>query len=279
MLSQHPAGLVDEVAVGVLLSGVPLNECGIIPVRHKADVLTVVLLRIDEAVAGRKLPHLVLALKFPQRKLGVCQLLLRHGVQHVALVFGGISALFQQPPARCLIVGDAGVVSCDNDVIPQHPCPLIELLELHIAVAVDAGVRRLPPLVGVHKAPDDLFPEVLLEIEHIVLHSQTIGDASCVLRIFQRAARFQPAGVGLFCVVQLHGHTNALVPPAAHQRRSGRTVHAAAHGNQRSRLFHVISQGGSSRQCSSSHGAGQIPPAESPLHPCPPDSATHRRWW
>ena len=73
-------------------------------------------------------------------------------------------------------------------VAAKDLCPLIEPVKFHEPVAVDAGVRRPPGLIALGEAADDLVPEIVREIEHIIRHPEPVGHAPRVLHIVERAA-------------------------------------------------------------------------------------------
>ena len=70
MLPQHVAICVHKIPGRVRFARVLLDEIGIRAVLHKADVLTVVLSRIDEIVRLRKRAHFTL-LHAAERELHV----------------------------------------------------------------------------------------------------------------------------------------------------------------------------------------------------------------
>ena len=228
---------VEKVAGLRNFSRVPLNESGIVPVRHKADVLAVRLVRIEKAVFLGDLTHPVLG-KFAHRELGVRQLFLGQIVQYIALILAAVQPLFQQIAPGSFVVCHPGIVSGDNGVHLHFLHPEIELFKFQIAVAVDAGVGRPAVFIGVDKPVHDLFFEVCRKVENIVGHMQTIRHAPCVLHIVQGAAGLFPLDPCLFVLEQFHGRTDAFIAFLLHQKRRNGTVYAAAHGNQS--LFHTI---------------------------------------
>ena len=58
-----------------------------------------------------------------------------------------------------------------------------ELVELDVSVAVDTGVRSPAAFICVDEPPDDLFLEIVAEIEDEIGHSEPVRDASGVLDI------------------------------------------------------------------------------------------------
>ena len=66
------------------------------------------------------------------------QLILGHGIQHIALILGGIRPL-QQPASR-FIPADLSVVAGGHIVKAQLRRPPQHGVEFHVAVAGDAGI-------------------------------------------------------------------------------------------------------------------------------------------
>ena len=73
----HVSVLVKKISLGVVLAGILLHERNIVPVRYKADVLTVRLVRIYKTVFLRYAPRLCL-FHLAEREEYVAELLLRH---------------------------------------------------------------------------------------------------------------------------------------------------------------------------------------------------------
>ena len=88
--AHHLAALIQKISGGVVLAGKLLHKAGVVAVRHKADILTVVLLGVDKAVLLRDLSHLGLVQR-TQRQTDMRQLLLREVIQHIALVSASCS--------------------------------------------------------------------------------------------------------------------------------------------------------------------------------------------
>ncbi len=123
-----------------MLTGKILHEAGIVTVRHKADVLTVVLAGVDELVLFGNFPHLGLV-QAAQRQPDVRQLLLRQVVEHIALILTFVQTLFEQEPAGGLVLLHPGIVTRDHILHAVGFGPVQQMAELHIFIAVDAGVR------------------------------------------------------------------------------------------------------------------------------------------
>ena len=191
-------GWVRSIAGRAGEPGVPLDHGGIVPVRHEADVLTVRLGGVYKALRLCQLPHLLLP-QPTQRKQGVGQLLLGHGVEHVALILACVQPLFQQ--IAPVLLFDPGVMPGGDILAAQNPGPLHQLFKFHISVAVDAGIGGDAGPVAFNKFVHHLFGKGILEVEHIVGHPQPVGHAPGVLHILQGAAAAPGGQTGLPVVV------------------------------------------------------------------------------
>ena len=104
---------VEEIARRVVLAGEILHKAGVVAVRHEADVLTVRLVGVVEALFLRDAARLALVHR-AERQARVRQLILRERVEHVALVLALIERFFEQPPPVFLL--DARIVAGHNGV-------------------------------------------------------------------------------------------------------------------------------------------------------------------
>ena len=189
------------------------------------------LLGVDKAVLLRDLSHLGLVQR-PQRQADMCQLLLRKVIQHIALILALVQALFQQPAAGGCVLLHPGVVAGDHILHAVFLCPVQQVAELHIFIAVDAGVGGTARLVDADKLFNDLRPEVGGEIQHLIRHIQRKGHLGGVLDILFRAAGLVAGLSQRFVVGEPHGDAGAVVACLLHQTGRHRAVHAAAHGNE-----------------------------------------------
>ena len=227
--AQHPAGFIHKVAGDVLLPRVPPDEGRIVPVGDEADVLTVRLPGVEKALPVCQRPHFRL-MQNAQRELGVGQLLLGQHIEDIALILAEIHRFFQEIPA--VLPLDPGIVAGGDGVAAHQRRPVIEPPELQIAVAVNAGVGGLPPLVGRGEAVHDLTAEFVGEIEHIVGHIQLVRHAAGVLHILQRAAGAAAGDADVLVAVQRHGSADAVPPLLLHEGSGDAGINAAAHCNQ-----------------------------------------------
>ena len=80
---------IQEVAFRIASPCIPLQECGVITVWNKADVLTVPLPGGDQTGLFRNFPDLRFG-KFSKREEDVRQLLLREGSKKIGLILAAI---------------------------------------------------------------------------------------------------------------------------------------------------------------------------------------------
>ena len=85
MRADHIPFRVKKIAGLRCFSGCTLDKSRIIAIRHETNILAVRLARIAERGAFRQFPSLLLG-QPAKREFHTRQLLLRHGVQHIALI-------------------------------------------------------------------------------------------------------------------------------------------------------------------------------------------------
>ena len=213
-----------------MLAGVLLHKLHIISVRHKADVLAVVLAGVDEVHTLGQFAHVRLG-HTAQRKQHMSQLVLRQVVEHIALILGRVQGFFQKP-AAVFARFNAGVVAGDHPFIAVLQGIIQQLVELHDPVAVDAGIGGAARLIGAHKFLNDGLPEVHGKIQNFIGNVQLKGHGGRIVNVFLRAAGVKLPQADVLIAVQAHGGPHAVVPPTLHQAGGYRTVHAAAHGDE-----------------------------------------------
>ena len=244
MLPQHPALLVQKRPDRGGVSYGALNKIRVFAVRHKADVLAVVLSGVDKSMGLGNLPHLGL-MEAPQGEQRMGQLVLGQHIQEIGLVLGTVRRPLQQPAAAGRILFDAGVMSGGHAVAPQGPDPLEQRPEFHIPVAHRAGVRSSTRLVLVHEIPDDGIPKHLGKIKHIEGEAQPAGHQGGILGVGQGTAGLFPALAQVLVVEHPQIHTGELIALLPQQDRRHGTVHAAAHRHTHPHLsssfsFHMV---------------------------------------
>ena len=160
----------------------------------------------------------------------MCHLLLGQVVEEVGLVFFGVHTLFQQPSA--VLLDDLPIVTGGHIVHLDLPRTAHQLAELHIPVAVDAGVWGQPMQVAVRKGLHDGAAEVLCEVEHIVLQAQPVADGFGVVHIPKRTAGGFHPRPNIFVVEQAHGASHHVISLLLQQAGGYGAVYPAAHAAQ-----------------------------------------------
>ena len=146
------------------------DELRIISIRHKADVLTVVLFRIDKTMCFRDGTRLAFR-HAAEWKLCVRKLILCQGIEHIALIFACVDCFLQEIAPGCFILYNLRIMSGDNVIHSKLLCPLVQIFEFQIAVTVDAGIRCDATFVAMHELVHDLFLEMFLEVHDVVIHA------------------------------------------------------------------------------------------------------------
>ena len=223
---------VEEIARRVVLAGEILHKAGVVAIRHEADVLTVVLAGVHKVLLLSDGAHFALV-QTTQRQADMSQLLLREVVEHIALVFVLVQTLFEQPAARGLVLLHPGIMARDHMIQSVRFCPAKQVIELHISVAVDAGIGRTAGLVDPDEFVDDLFLKVCRKIQHLVGNIHRIGHLGGVLNVPLRAAGVQALGVHGLVAGEAHGDAGAVETVPLHEPCRHRAVHTAAHGDER----------------------------------------------
>ena len=116
--------LIYEITRFGSLSGILFNKGRIIPVRHKADILAVRFIGIDKALLLCNLTDFFLGVG-AKRKERMGKLILRHGVEYIALILGRIQPLPEKETSGLRILLSAGIVTACNVFTSEFSC-LIE---------------------------------------------------------------------------------------------------------------------------------------------------------
>ena len=242
MSAEHVACFVDKIAGRELSAEACFNKVGIGAALDKADILAVMLVRIDEAVLFGDFAHLRLV-QAAQREHGVRQLLLRERVEHVALVLQGVDRLTQQITAFGFIIADLRIVAGNNIVAAKLLRTHEELVKFQVAVAVDAGVWRSAVDVGIDKTVDNVVLEAFSKVENVIGHAEAGRYATCVGYVVDRAAAVGLRNADILVGKKLHGYACAFVALLEHHQCGNAGINAAAHGDY-CFLVHNISPSG-----------------------------------
>ena len=103
-------------------------------------------------------------------------------------------------------------------------------VELDLVVAGDAGMGGASVAVLGAKVVDNVGLELPLDVENVMRDSQSLAHPPGVFHVVQGTAPLvMGRQVGLVQAVQLHGHADHVVSPAAQQQGRHRRIHPAAH--------------------------------------------------
>ena len=189
VMPQHLSLLIHKIAREGGSSDCPLNEGGIISVGDKADILTIMLVGIDQAVGLGQLANLGF-LKTTQREKRMSQLLLGQHVEKIALILAAIQAALEQVPASGCVLFHPGIVAGGQVICSQDPDPVQQRTEFDGLVADRAGIGSTAILIFFNKITNDCAPKHLGNIKYVKGSAKTAGNQPCILRICQGAAGF-----------------------------------------------------------------------------------------
>ena len=214
-----------------------LEDLTVIAARHETDVHAVRLLCEGEA---RLACHSArLRLRHPaQREHRAPQRLLPQRVQDVGLVLVVVHGAMQ--PLHVAVAHDLRVVPRREAVDAHRQRALEQRVELHVLVAVQARVRRLPARIRVHELAEDVALELALHVQHVVRDADRLRSRACVADVLDAAAgaaRPQRRVVGLR--VEAQRHADDVVPLPMQQRGRHGRVHPTRHRHQDA-LAHVL---------------------------------------
>ena len=206
----------DEISVGAGLD--------------KADILTVMLLSVDEAMLFGNFAYLCL-IQASEREHSVCQLLLCERIKHIALILQRINCLAQQIAAFGFIIADLRIVAGDNIVTAKLLCAHEKLVEFQITVAVNAGVRCSAVNVSVNKTVDNVAFKAVGKVENVVKHAKAGCYAAGICYIINGAAAVGFGNTDILVGKKLHGYTGAFVVLLQHHQCGNAGITAAAHSD------------------------------------------------
>ena len=190
----------------------------------EAHVLAVGLGGGAEPQLERQRPDLVLG-HVAEREQRARQRRAGHGVQHVALVLGTVRSTGDPVPA--VAFDTAGVMAGRDEVEPQRVGPAQQLVELEVTVALDTRVRGQSGDVVGDVGLDNELLEVVTEVEHVVVDTQLLGDATGIVDVGDRAT----ARVAL-AAPQLHRDADDIVPLGREEGGGNGAVDATGHGDE-----------------------------------------------
>src|SRR5579862_7380682 len=200
MMAQHPAVEVDDFARRRGARAQSLDDVRIMPARHEADVLAVLLVGDRKAEPARQFAGIRFA-AIAERETQQIELPARGGEQEIALIALGFAGAIKRAAA-------AGQ-SARGDVMAggQHGGAKIagglqEIAELDRLVALHARHRRFARDVALGKAVDHRFFEAVLVIEDIMRNADTFGYGARVMNVAAGAAGALAVG-GRAMVIEL----------------------------------------------------------------------------
>ena len=220
MLTQQIAVHVQKPSRHVLFSGGAADEGGVVAVRHEADVLTVPLFGVDEAVFLCNAAHLRLG-EATQRKQSVGKLVLRQHIEEITLVLAAVQSPLQQPAAAFFIICNLSVVAGGKAIAAHLPHLVQQRAEFDGAVADDAGVGGSARLVFRNEIAHHVFKKRGGEIIHVKGELQPPRHGTGVLGILAAAI------VRRLCKAQIHA--GELISLLLQQQCRHGAVHSAAH--------------------------------------------------
>ena len=165
-------GGIDKIPFRIFSVGCFLNESCVVTVRDKTDVLTVMLVGIQQAVFLGNLPSFCF-FQCTEREQGMGKLFLCQGIQDIALILPWICRFLQQKSSIFFL--DICIMSGCDIVTAKLQSPVVKLPELQVAVAVDAWVWSFTVLIRIDEAVNDLCLKISLEIKYIIWKSQYMG--------------------------------------------------------------------------------------------------------
>ena len=226
MFAEHATVFVNELAVRIVSARKRANKRGIITVRHEADILAVRLIGVMEAELTRKLARMRFC-HASERKQRMPQFVLRHRIEHVALVFRQVNRLFQQESAVFLLY--AGIVTRNCIFAAQLFRAAKQAVKFQIPVAVYAGVRGRAALISLDESAHDPLLEIRCEIEHIIRHTEPVSYAARILGILKRTAALFAAYPRVLVIEELHRYADAVKSALRREIGGNGQVHSSAH--------------------------------------------------
>ena len=220
----------------------PAKESHIISIRHKADILAVLLFSGNQSCLFRQSADLGFGV-VPQRKHGVGQLMLGEMVEHIALVLALIRRFIKIVPASGLIVALADVMTGSQ----VRDIPFFSFFqqraEFQIPIALNARIRGFSLKVISGKRFHHPMTKFVPKIQHHMGQPQLFRHRFGVLR-FPKGT----APLSVFGGVEHDGRGSDQKLFFEQQQRS-RGVHSPAHGHHQFRhslasFFHPGLPGG-----------------------------------
>jgi hypothetical protein len=233
MPAQHPPIEVDDLAGRGGSWPQPLDHVGIVPARHEADVLAVMLVGHRQSIMPGELAGLRLG-AVAERKAQQSELGGRDREQEIALVALRLARAIERPPAvRQRARSD--VMAGGQDLGAEVARGLQQIAKLDRLVALQARDWGLAGDVAVRKALDHRFLEAALIVEHVMRNADTRSDRAGVVNIATGAAGALAMGRGAM-IVKLQRNADHVIAGVGQERRRDRGIDAAGHRDHDARI-------------------------------------------
>ena len=216
--------LVDDRALG-RVEAVTDEEVAVVAAGEEACFLALGPARRGEPGGAGALPRLLLGALAEREPDAVEHARVEAG-EHVGLVLRGVGAAGEEQAAP--VLAHARVVACGEAGRADPAGEREECGEAEAAVAADAGVGRLSPLVARDEGPDDGAAEALAQVERHVRRAELVTELPGGHDRGRRAAGAFPVGPGGIHP-EAKGHTDRLASGVARLQERHGAVHASAH--------------------------------------------------
>ena len=160
------------------------------------------------------------------------QLILRHGVENIALIFCRIEAFFYRIKSSCFrILFTTCIVSACDVFTAKFSCFVEKGREFQKTVTVNIRVRCATVQISIGKFVNDAVTEFIMHWEDVIEHSKSCGNASGIFSIRWGAAGTVSRETALWIIIKLQSGTGTVIPVLNHQVGSYAGINSAAHGD------------------------------------------------
>ena len=208
-----------DVMAQASLAEIRLDECGIVGVCDKADVLTFGLVGTREIPGTSELAHLSLR-KLTQRKTQTLELLAGEVVENVALILIRIAG------SQKLAIDQPHIMSCGQAVETSGQRPLKQLTKFEETIATDAGIGCDAGQIGTHKGLQHLPGKQLASVQFVVLDAQLLADSVGISHTL------------LSIIDELQADTGTLITSLNQEGSRNTAIHSPTHSYQDTLVFH-----------------------------------------
>ena len=230
VFAEYVALFIYEITRFRRLSGILFNKGSIISVRYEADILTVRFICIDKALFLGNVTNFFFGVAAKWKQC-MRQLILRHGVENIALIFCRIEALFQNKTSCFRILFTTCIVSACDVFTAKFSCFVEKGREFQKTVTVNTRVRCATVQISIGKFVNDAVTEFIMHWEDVIEHSKSCGNASGIFSIRWGAAGTVSRETALWIIIKLQSRTGTVVALLNHQVGCYAGVNSAAHGD------------------------------------------------